>query len=263
MIQDFNQAWVSQHGVEFFEDGFRKVWNLGPYLDITSPTVFFGVYHKNDLEKIKNHKGPKIIIWGGNDMQPYQLQEFSKLQNQQPQTYTWAYPGEFSNILTSYNITHKPLHIAIKDYSQFKPIPLGENIYVYKGVHGNRPDHYKWDEIVKPLIKVFGEDRITFTNHLPIDELIDKVYKNCFVYVKPNPKGGCTTMWELGHMGIKTIGKSHPNIDIFTEYNDIHHLIDLIVEESKYIGKIRKDISTITKNIFTGTEWLTLKFWDE
>lgn len=263
MIQDFKQAWVSQHGVKFFEEEFRRIWNLAQYSDQYSPTVFFGVYHQEDLLKILNHKGPKIIIWGGNDMHPPQLSKISNHQKSTPQTYTWAYPGEFSDLLTLYNITHKKLYVAIKDYSNFKPFPLGENIYVYKGVHGDRPNHYKWDEIVKPLIEVFGEDRITFTNHLPIDELVDKVYKNCFTYIKPNPKGGCTTMWELGHMGIKTLGKSHPNIDIFTEYNDIHHLIDLIVEESKYIGKIRKDISSTTKSIFTGPEWLTLKFWNE
>jgi hypothetical protein len=38
-------------------------------------------------------------------------------------------------------------------------------------------------------------------------------------------------------------------------------LIELIVEESKYIGKFREDVALNTKNIFTGKEWLTLDFW--
>jgi hypothetical protein len=33
MIQDFKQAWASQHGVEFFEEGLRKAWDLNPYSD--------------------------------------------------------------------------------------------------------------------------------------------------------------------------------------------------------------------------------------
>lgn len=263
MIQDFNQAWVSQHGVQFFEEGFRKVWNLNPYYDETAPAVFFGMYHQDDVVKMTNHKGPKIIIWGGNDMQPPQLQYISNLQNQQ-KINTWAYPGEFSDILSKYNISHKALHITIKDYSRYTPSTLGENIYVYKGVHGNRPDHYKWDEVISPLIEVFGKDRITFSNHLSTDELIENVYKKCFVYVKPNPKGGCTTMWELGHMGIRTLGNNHKNIECFSDYEyDIHKLIDLIVEESKYIGKVRTDIAETTRNAFVGPEWLTLNFWNE
>jgi hypothetical protein len=261
LIKDFNQIWVSKHGVEFFEDGVKLRWGLDEYHDETKPAVFFGMYHNDDLQKMMNHSGPKIVIWGGNDMQSKQLNFVSELQKTQ-KIWTWAYPGEFSNILSSYNIDHKKLYIALKDYSNFKPIKLGENIYVYKGVHGNRPGHYKWNEIVNPLIDTFGSDRVIYANHLPMGDLIQNVYKNCFAYVKPNPKGGCTTMWELGHMGIKTIGKSHERLGMFREYSDLDNLISLILEESNFIGTIRTDVSDATKQIFTGEEWLTLDFWE-
>ncbi len=261
MIQDFNQCWVSQHGIQFFEEGFKSTWDLGSYSDENAPAVFFGMYHQDDVVKMTNHKGPKIIIWGGNDMQHPQLQYVSNLQKTQ-KIYSWAYPGEFSDVLTKYDIEHKQLYVALKDYSNFSPITLGENIYVYKGYSGNRSSHYKFDEVVNPLIEVFGSDRITFTNDLPIEELIENVYKKCFVYVKPNPKGGCTTMFELGHMGMRTLGNNHKNLDCFSDYqNDIHKLIGLIMEESKYIGKKREDIVSATKGEFTGKEWLTLEFW--
>jgi hypothetical protein len=110
-------------------------------------------------------------------------------------------------------------------------------------------------------MKIFGEDRIIFTNHLPINKLIDEIYKNCFVYVKPNPKGGCTTMFELGHMGVRTLGKGKFGIDIFSEYNNFEELAELVMEESKFIGKTREDVVVNTKKIFTGNEWLTLDFW--
>lgn len=260
MSQDFKQVWVSHHGIQFFEEGFKNTWNLSTYHNHYEPAIFFGMYHQIDIEKMYNHKGPKIIIWGGNDMQPLQLNYIANLQKQQ-EIYTWAYPGEFSDTLSKYNIQHKKLYIALKDYSTLSPITLGENIYVYKGLHGNRHDHYKWNEVVEPLIDVFGENRIRFANNLPIDELIENVYKDCFVYIKPNPKGGCTSMFELAHMGMRTIGKNHKNLDFFTEYSDIHNLLDLIMDESKYIGKTRKDIINSAKKIFTGHEWLNLKFW--
>lgn len=263
MIQDFKQVWVSQHGVEFFGPGFRSLWNLDHYHNTSAPAVFFGMYHEDDMTKLINHTGPKIVIWGGNDMQPNQLAFISNLQKVQKDLYSWAYPGEFSDILSSYGIRHKQLYVPLKDYSQFQPFELGENIYVYKGLHGNRPEHYQWNEIVQPLIQVFGSDRIIFSNHLSINDLIENVYKKCFVYVKPNPKGGCTTMFELAHMGIRTIGKKHKDLEFFTEYNDIHHLINLIVEESKHIGQLRENISQAANNVFTGPEWLTMEFWNE
>jgi hypothetical protein len=248
-------------GLNSLKNGFKSKWNLDSYSDNTSPAVFFGMYHQDDVVKMTNHKGPKIIIWGGNDMQHPQLQYVSNLQKTQ-KIYSWAYPGEFSDVLTKYDIEHKQLYVALKDYSNFSPITLGENIYVYKGYSGNRSSHYKFDEVVNPLIEVFGSDRITFTNDLPIEELIENVYKKCFVYVKPNPKGGCTTMFELGHMGMRTLGNNHKNLDCFSDYqNDIHKLIGLIMEESKYIGKKREDIVSATKGEFTGKEWLTLEFW--
>ena len=258
-MRDFNQAYISS-GVDYFKKKYKENWNLEDYNDIFAPAIFFGLYSPSDIQAMIDHKGPKIITWGGGDMQPQQLNIIKQLLDKQ-EIYNWAYPGEFSNVLTSYGIPHKKAYIPFKNYSDFLPTPLGENIYVYKGIYGNRPNHYKWDEIIKPLQNAFGKDRIIFSNNLPIEELIEKYYKNCFVYIKPNPKGGCTTMFELAHMGIRTLGKGNKDLDLFTEYKDLDHLLELIIEESKYIGKTRNDIHEKTKKVFTGDEWLNLNFW--
>lgn len=260
MNLDFRQVHTSNVLEQYFGSNFRSKWTLDYYSDSNKPCIFLGLYEQDDVEKLTAHKGEKILIWGGGDMEPPKLKFISDLQKQQ-NIFVWGYPGEFSNILSLYGIEHKPLHIPLKDYSNFKPSPLGENIYVYKGIHGNRPEYFRWNEIVGPLIEVFGKDRIISADHLPIEDLVEKVYKNCFVYVKPNPKGGCTTMFELGHMGIRTIGKGHQSLDYFTEYTDIYQLVDLIVEESKHIGQIRTEVADLAKKAFTGEEWLSLSFW--
>lgn len=261
-MKDFKQVYISDT-MEFFKKGYKEKHGLEDYYDVNAPAVFFGMYNAPDVEKMVNHKGPKIITWGGNDMQPYQLKLVADLQKQQ-QIYTWGYPGAFSDALSAYNIFHKAIYIYYKGYSKlFSPVPLGENIYVYKGAHGNRPDYFKWKEIVEPLQKVFGQDRVIYTSHLPINELVENYYKKCFCFVKPSLKGAGTTMLELAHMGIRTIGKGQKNLDFFTEYNDMNHLIELIMEESKYMGKIRNDIAEYVRNIFTENEWLTLKFWEK
>jgi hypothetical protein len=261
MKKDFNQVYVSNVLEKYFGLNFRNRWNLSKYSDVYSPSVFLGLYEQRDLEIIVKHKGEKILIWGGGDMKTSTLKFISNIQPQH-KINTWAYPGDFSDTLSLHNIRHKELYIPLKDYSNFKPVTLGKNIYLYKGVNGNRPDYFKWNEIIDPLIKVFGQDRIIFTNNLPMNELIEKVYKNCFVYIKPTPKGGCTTMFELGHMGIRTIGKNHKDLNIFSHYESVQQLIDLVKQESQYIGIIREDISESIKKSFIGEEWLTLEFWN-
>tara|TARA_B100001094_G_C18196268_1_gene811350 strand:+ start:15765 stop:16547 length:783 start_codon:yes stop_codon:yes gene_type:complete len=258
-MKDFNQVYISSC-VGHFGKKYKEKWDLKDYNDPFSPAVFFGLYLQDDIQTMINHKGPKIITWGGHDMHPPQLNLIKQLLNHE-EIYNWAYPGAFSDMLTSHDIPHKKIYIPFKSYSNYNPTPLGENIYVYKGIHGNRPDHYKWDDVIKPLQHVFGKDRIIFTNHLPMEELIEKYYKDCFVYIKPKSKGGCTTMFELAHMGIRTLGKGMENLDLFTKYKDLDHLLELIMEESKFIGKIRNNISKSTKEIFTGDEWLNLNFW--
>ena len=170
-------------------------------------------------------------------------------------------PGFPSNIAKKYSIPHKSLFIAMKDYTAYSSCLLGENIYAYKGIHGNRPDYFKFNDVISSLIKVFGEDRIIYTEFKSSQELIENYYKDCFVYVKPNDLGGATSMFELAHMGRKTLGGGFPNLDYLVNYKDIYHLIDLIQEEAEYIGTLREEVSIQAKNTFIGDEWLNLNYW--
>lgn len=262
MIQDFKQAYISPVLKEYFGEDFLTKYSLDWYNDIFSPSIFFGLYLKEDISYMAEHKGPKIIIWGGNDMNPEIFRYVADLQKTQP-IYTWYPEGDISNMIESYGIQLKRINVALKDYSLYTPTPLGENIYVYKGILGNRSDYFQWEETITPLIEVFGQDRIIYTDNVSSLELIETMYKNCFVYVKPNPKGGCTTMWELGHMGRKTLGVGMKESKFFTNYSSINNLIELIVEESKNIGKFQSKVAQATKNSFIGHEWLTLNFWDK
>lgn len=255
----FQQARVG-FGVKFFEENFLKTWSLKEYSDNASPAIFFGLYDQHDMRVMRDHIGPKIIIWGGADATPKNLTYVSSLQAFQ-EIYHFTYSGYWSDLLSSYNIKHKVCYIALKDYSSFKPVQLGDKIYLYKGLGGTDILKYKFNEIINPLMEEFGQDRIIHCNNLAINNLIDTVYEKCFVYIKPNPLGGCTTMFELGHMGIRTIGKGLKDLPCFTEYQDISDLINLIKKESEYIGQKRIDIANMTRNTFTGKEWLNLDYW--
>lgn len=263
MKKDFQQSYISP-ALTDFKDGFNKKWKLNDYQDIYSPSVFLGMYGQQDAEAFVNHKGPRIMIFAGNDMHPPQLNLLAKHIGD-GKTFTIAPPGEFTNTLTTYNIPHKSEYWAVKSYDDLKPSPLGENIYVYLGRPDNRrTEYFKFEEVVKPLVHVFGEDRVHWVTEnytLPFDVLREKYYENSFCYVRPNPRGGATAMHELAHMGRRTIGLGFPELEYSSEFTSIDNLIELIVEESKYIGKVRPDVASSVKNLFLGDEWLDLQFW--
>ena len=265
MSRDFNQVYMSP-ALNDFKDDFKEKWSLEEYNSINDPLVFFGMYGQQDVDIFLKHKGPKVVVWGGNDMHAPQL-NLVKDYVDRGDAFTFAPPGEFDRTLNQFNIKHKVVYIPNKDYSKFKASPLGENIYIYMGRPDNpRPDYFKFNEVVDPLVKVFGKDRVKWVIQnesatLPMDQLIEKYYNDCFVFVKPHERGGVTTMYDLAHMGRKTIGKGETNLPNFIEYSDIKNLLDLIMEESKFIGKVREDVATSLNNHFIGDEWLNLNYW--
>jgi hypothetical protein len=255
-----SQVYISPALENTFGENFRKFWNLRKYDSPNLPAVFFGLYTKFDLEVLSNHNSISLIIWGGGDMKKESL-ELSKKVILNKKGFTFAYPGEFSKILSQSGIPHKQLYVPIKDYSNFIPLPLGDKIYVYRGVKGTRSSYFQWDSVICPLIEYFGENKIIYTDNLSISELIENYYSKCFIYVKPTPKGGCTAMFELAHMGRKTVGQGHENLPNFIEYNNVNHLIKIIEKESKNIGTLQEKVSSDIRSVFLDSSWLDLNFW--
>jgi hypothetical protein len=243
-----------------FGESFRKKWNLSKYSDPNAPSIFFGLYKEDDIQTLVQHNSHSIVIWGGADMRPQHL-EIVKSLVLSGRCSTVAYPGEFSKILAKHQIPHKSFYFAIKDFSGLSPVPLGDKIYVYRGIKGTRPDYFQWEKVVVPLIDFFGKDRVIFTDNLEFQELVKSFYSKAFIYVKPTPKGGCTSMFELGCMGIKTVGMGHFPLPNFIQYRNLTHLIRIITKESKKIGTIQTGVSNQTFEVLNQSNWLDLDFW--
>jgi len=256
-----SQVYVSEGVERNFGEGFRNHWKLKKYFDPNLPSVFFGVYTKSDRLVLKKHRSTSIVIFGGSDLTRTESINLVKSLVDSGKSFTFAYPGHFSKYLHDNKIKHKQLHLAVKNYSLFKPSKLGDKIYVYRGIDSGKDDYYKWNDIAPILSENFGPSSILHTNNQSQESLISNFYEKCFVYIKPNPRGGCTTMFELGTMGRKTIGKGHSNLGNFIEYSNTQDLIDLIKIESQFVGKVREDVSLTTINSFIGPEWLDLEFW--
>lgn len=257
-MNDINQVhWGS--GIQFFKQDFLKRWNLQEYNNPNEPSLFVGLYDDNDRKIFLNHKSYKVLYFAGIDLCHQNL----SLVTTSPKTCCIGYGSDWLyRILDNYKIPYSPTRILLKSFDDFTPTPLGENIYVYKGLKGNRPNHYQWDEVVKPLQQVFGEDRVIYTQNLPLNELKEKYYKDCFVYIRPNPLGGGTAMFELGHMGRRTITNEHSNFPTCSGYNNLNEMLDLIMEESKKIGTIQTKVANQLKSLFDHKgDWLNIKHY--
>jgi len=254
-MKDIKQVHFSED-LKFFKPDFMKRWNLEEYHDSNSPSVFIGLYNDYDRKVFLNHKSYKVLYFGGIDLCHQNL----ILVSNSPKTNCIGYGGDWLyTVLDTYNIFYSKNRIFLKSFDEFIPTPLGENIYVYKGFLGNRPDHYKWQEIITPLQYVFGEDRIIYTQNQTLDTLKENFYNDCFVYVKPNPRGGSTAMFELGHMGRRTITNDHLDFSICSSYKDLNQILDIIMEESKKIGTIQTETAENLKDMFDHEgDWLNI-----
>ena len=67
MKRDFTQCYISP-ALNDFKKGFFEKWSFDEYSNILTPTVFFGMYGPDDAKFFMSHKGPKLMIFGGNDM---------------------------------------------------------------------------------------------------------------------------------------------------------------------------------------------------
>lgn len=255
-MKDFNQLYSP---MVYFKEGMKERWKLDEYHDPYAPAVFLCIHDPKDVQTFVNHKGPKLLYFAGADCTPEKI----NIVKNTPNVVCIGWSPWVTQILKSNNIPYKEFNLPLKHYNEFKPTPLGENIYVYKGIHGNREDYFKWNEVITPLQQVFGKDRIIYTSHQPFNILIDKYYNDCFVYIKPNERGGSTAMWELGYMGRKTISTNQGDLPHVLNFNSLEHIIELIMEESKKIGTLQIELSNSVHNKFQNdNEWLYLDFYN-
>lgn len=255
----FKQAHVSKVIAQYFEENFRTRWNLDRYVDKTEPCVFFGLYNEMDRKLLLDHESYSIVIWGGGEFEDYNIKFASSLDKCIMVGYGWM-----EETYRRLNIPFQKLILPVKNYSDFKPTPLGDKIYAYSGVHGNRGSYLNWNSYIHPLIDYYGSDKVIYTSFKSLEVLIEEYYNNSFIYIKPKDKGGSTTMWELGYMGRKTVANNQgnlPNVLNFSDLDDIKRHIDA---ESKKIGTIQNELSEQVHSVFMNDNaWLNLNYYEE
>lgn len=232
--------------VKFFERNLKERWELESYNNINEPCLFFGV--ENQYTLINNHVGPKII-WIISPSDAGNVRYISIKEN------VTIIGSPFLSRISSFRV--KDVEISIKDYSMFKPKPLGDKIYTYLGIDGNRGEfnphliHQIQQRIPYEIIYHIGD------SYLSSEDLKKNYYDKCFLNINLSYGNGMTTVRELGFMGIKTIMNTGYKFPSIINYSNVEDIIKIINSESKKIGTIQDSMDCHT----AGEEWKNLDFW--
>ena len=241
---------------QYFKKPFLEKWGLQDYTDADAGVIFLGIYCQRDFDLIRRHRGFAVVMY--TNQVTYRDEMAALLSTGRYRSV--AGKGFYSDMMKQQGLSHVQANIPIKDFSPYKPVPLGDRIYVYRGVNGNRGVSLGWG-VVEAIQKEFG-GLVTWTTQTPTDKLIKEYYEKSFVYLKPRPIGGCITMWEMGHMGRKTFGKGFDGVGCFEAFTDIGNLTDMLHRRSNMIGQTDHETAEATRREFIGEEWLDTEWWD-
>lgn len=236
--------------INHFKQGFLKKWNLSNYYDINAPAVFLGVYTDQDVLAIKNHKGFKLVVFCGRDI--FNAQKFKDIN-------CYFATGVFQKELSIYGNRVKSVNICIKDYSEFKPGPLGDKIYCY--MRTKESQHQLGYKVLIELMHKIGKEQFII-GYLGNDmtKVINDYYAKSFINLNFNPVGGITSVFEMAHMGIKSVSNYKSPFTI--GYESIDDIVKTIELERKKIGTIQNKVSEDAINwVKSDNEWLTVGYY--
>lgn len=244
--------------ITLFKKDFLTRWQLTEYKNPLKPALFVGIYNQHDLKTFNDHDGFKLVLFGGADIPNivYLRGEFEVVMD----GVTFEHHADF---LSKFVKTKIRIRIAFKDYSSFKPVPLGDKIYCYQA--GRTESHkrkYRYPTL-RDVIEEFGEDQVIigYQGHT-IDYVRDMFYKAAFVNLQLNPLAGFTTTLEMAHMGrvsISNYGNGKvPFCLPFENSLDVINFIDAVKKENidrEHYMKIPSDF------FFESSDWLNKNFW--
>ena len=221
-----------------FAEPMAKKYNLtlnNESIKMDEPLFMFGCYNEKQVWHALTHNSGgqlTVICWAGSDAQNIVhlagvFKEFPKIKHIAISKWIAADLG--MNAIPFYRLPITP-----HDYSDFKPWPLGDSIYMYK------PDSPTYNGGIYQKIKEALPDykfiECNFGDHTR-EEMIE-IYKQCFIGLRFTEHDGLSnTVCEMGMMGRMVINNGDvPNC---LHYNDIYG----IVQNIKLFEQIRGTLS--------------------
>jgi len=245
--------------VVFFKDDFLKKYDLEDYADKSQPSLFYGCYTDEDVEALRKHEGPKVMLWRGSDaMDKRRLLAVKRIDL----CYHVANSIFTSKDLARRGIPHVQLPVTPVDYSTlgFVPCKKGNAIYVYTSL--GRPAFYG-EKVCDKLRAEFRDIEfiICHANSHSREALL-KIYERCFLGLRLVKHDGLpNTVIELSLMGRRTVHNGElPGSLPYAKLKDIRAHI---TRERETIGTIDAGLHAATlEYLQLPSDWLDLGFYE-
>lgn len=246
------QAHISA-SLQHFDPGFRQRWNLSPYVDRDSPALFVGIYNRVDVAKVDLHRGFKLVLFGGADCPNAMLLKKGFTIVVDEHTYNSSLRMYLDQ--EQRQRVRKFVRVPWKDYSDFKPMPLGDKIYSYQSNQTeNAKTKYRYD-MLESVMKHFGEDMVLVGYHgNSMDTMVKEFYSKSFVNLQFNSIAGFTSALEMAHLGRVSVSNYPAPFCIpWGNDDDVIRIIDNVMT-----NRITADPSGF---LHDSSDWLTTGFW--
>lgn len=189
-----------------------KIMGLEPYTSTKAGTLFFGCYNADEYNAILNHKGPRVLYWGGSDILYMKKNKFKF-----PKDVVHVVGCKRNyNELMKHNIEPLIRPVCELDSTLFKITPLGQDIYTYlpRKRHG-----FYGSSTIQRIAKHFPNITFILARYAPrpkpfpnaeVQPLLNvdglkKIYSRCFASIRPSRHDGFPqSILELGMMGRAT-----------------------------------------------------------
>jgi len=269
-----------------FEKGFLNKWGLTSRYDKEKPCVFFEAF--SNIERIIENTSLYKIVFPttfydyDKFIRDYRVQHIKNLflilsREERPQ---YAKKWKHLEAYIPNNIKVKGFFPEIKDYSRFKPNPLGDKIYYHSTWEGSNSQCMHTIQMIEARVNY----EVITTKHKKQSDfyseafLKENYYDKCFLNLNFTHGGAMSTTTELGLMGRKTIVGDprdlfNPTMEYYNfpsfirvntpkktdgGYSSFKDIIDIINKEAEKIGTIQPSMKSHT----IGEEWLDTDFWN-
>lgn len=243
-----------------FEKGFVEKYGFVPYTNIHEPLFIsgFGRHIYKNLSLIEKHKSLIVLRWAGGDLMwflkhPVEMERMRRLKN----VFHIAISHWLADDLKSVDIPYIFLPVSVYKNDDIKPCPLGDFVYIYKGL-----DPQYGLEMIRqihlPDITVVSSESV---NDYSREEIL-KIYEKCFLGLRLTRHDGiANTVCELGLMGRKTIWNG--DVPSAIHYNDVEDVRRIIMEEynNRHNADYNKVAQDVKNYLDIGEEFLNTEFY--
>ena len=217
-----------------FKSRFNNKYNLSNFdLKSKKPCIFFGIYNNNKWNTYFKYKGPKFILFGGTDINPFHfLGKYNikiiityKIKNILVLSEKAKYNLDRLNIPSLFfdmNLVNKTLFFPNKNKIK------SNKIYCYNGTYGKpRPDTYGGNMLAN-LEKKLPQFEFIYSSNIKYNyEDMPKLYNSVFIVLRlTSQDGNANTVQECEAMNIPVV---HNISKYGLKYKNIKDIINHIL----------------------------------